>query len=84
MICNESEMRIEKKERRRKRAFDQALLLEQIDLSEYTFREDAEAVLHTEADKMVVGSGGIFFVVFSAVKTWIIQKLLDNKFGVNK
>jgi hypothetical protein len=84
MISSESEMRIEKKERRRKRAFNKALLLEQINLDVCSSRDEAETLLQAEADKMVAEVGGIFFVVFSAVKTWIIHKLLDNKFGVNK
>jgi hypothetical protein len=81
-ICDESESRSAKKDRRRKRAFEKALILEKHDLSQYANRHDAEIGLKAQADEMVAGAGGIFFSVFSAVLLWIIRKLLDNYFGV--
>lgn len=80
-ICNETMHNAEKKERRRRHCFDRAKKLEEYDLSKYKTREQAEAALKIQGEELVVGCGGIVFILLSSIISWIIQKLLTKQFG---
>lgn len=79
-ICNETMINAVKKERRRRRCFDKARGLEEHDLSQYKTKEEAQAALQAEGDQMIVGCGGIVFILMSSIISWIIQRMLTNYF----
>lgn len=79
-ICNETMINAVKKERRRRRCFDKAKSLEEHDLSQYKTKEEARAALQAEGDQMIVGCGGIVFILMSSIISWIIQRMLTNYF----
>lgn len=81
IICNETSIYAEKKERRRRRCFDKARYLEDVDLSQYSTRDDAEKALKIQGEAMVLGAGGIIYLILSSIISWIIQKILDNQYG---
>ena len=80
-ICNETSPHAARKERRRRRCFERASRLENINLNQYKTREEAEEALKAQGEEMVVASGGIVFVLLSSIISWIIQKLLSRHFG---
>lgn len=81
IICNETSIHAEKKERRRRRCFDKAKQLEDVNLSMYSTRDEAEEALKIQGEAMVIGSGGIIYLILSSIISWIIQKILDNRYG---
>lgn len=83
LICNEYETK-GRKERRRRRAFQKASKLQSRDLSRYATRAEAQEALESDGEELVVGSGGIVFMILSSVISWMIRKLLDDYFGVDE
>lgn len=81
LVCNETFSHAEKKERRRRRCFKRAEQLKNHDLSKYKNKEEAEIALREEGEKMVVGCGGIVYVLLSSIISWMIEKLLKAHFG---
>lgn len=79
-ICNETMHNAERKERRRRHCFDRAKKLEEHDLSKYKTREEAEVALKVQGEEMIVGCGGIVFILMSSIISWIIQRMLTNYF----
>lgn len=79
LVCNEYEAK-GRKERRRRRAFERAARLQEIDLSRYSSRGEAERALEQEGEALVVGSGGILFMILTSIISWMIRKLLDKAF----
>lgn len=81
LICNETFAISEKKERRRRKCFEKAERLKEHDLSKYKTREEAEDALQIQGAALVIGTGGIIFVILSSIISWMVQKLLDKHFG---
>lgn len=81
LICNETFAISEKKERRRRKCFEKAERLKEHDLSKYSTREEAQYALKKEGEEMIVGCGGIVFILMSSIISWMIQKLLTKHFG---
>lgn len=81
LICNETFTMSEKKERRRRKCFEKAERLKEHNLSKYNTREEAQYALQKEGEEMIVGCGGIVFILMSSIISWMIQKLLTKHFG---
>lgn len=81
LICNETFTMSEKKERRRRKCFEKAEKLKEHNLSKYNTREEAQCALQKEGEEMIVGCGGIVFILMSSIISWMIQKLLTKHFG---
>ena len=80
IICNETSINAQKKEKRRRRCFNRASSLQNHDLSQYKTKEEAEKALQIQGDIMILGCGGIIYVILSSIISWMIQRLLANHF----
>lgn len=81
--ASESDASKTRKDRRRRKAFEKASVLQSTDITAYSSRSEAERALKVQGEQLVVGCGGIMFIVFSSIISWIIQRMLTRHFGAS-